>query len=143
MSWIEDVKGEIKELDVSVKNLRKFAFVVGVILIIVSLWMLLRGFLTLMYYFLASIGMLLIAAGAFSPNRLTVFYRIWMGVAFSMGWIVSRGLLVMIFYFVIIPIGLLSRMFGKEFIDKRFKYGENSYWIKKNMDRKTNYEKMY
>lgn len=143
MSWIEDVRSELKDLDVSKKSLRKFAFLVGAIVFVIPFWILFRGFLHPAYYFAVIAGLLLIVTGVFYPHRLTNFYRVWMGLAFAIGWVVSRILLMIIFYFVIMPIGLTARIFGKEFLDKNMSIRKDSYWIKKDIGRKANYEKMY
>ena len=43
-----------------------------------------------------------------------------MGIAFAIGWIVSRAILILLFYFVVTPIGIIARFFGKKFIDISF-----------------------
>lgn len=143
MSWIEDVRLELKELDSSPKSLRKFAFLIGLIVLIISFWFSLRYFSPFIYYFLGIIGMLLIVMGVFSPQGLKGIYKLWMGMAFAIGWVVSRILLMIIFYLVIMPVGLLARILGKEFLDKNMSIRKDSYWIKKDIGRKANYEKMY
>lgn len=143
MSWIEDVRLELKELDSSPKSLRKFAFLVGVIVLVISFWLSLRYFSPFIYYFLGIIGMVLIVMGVFFQKGLKGIYKLWMGLAFAIGWVVSRILLMIIFYFVIMPIGLAARIFGKEFLDKEPRSRKDSYWVERDASRKANYEKMY
>ena len=143
MNWISDVKLELKELDTSVKSLRKFAFLVGAIFLLIAFLIWLRGHAQFAYYLFGSIGILLIITGLLFPHVLKNIYRLWMGMAFAIGWLVSRILLMAIFYFVIAPIGLAALILGKEFLDIKMGDGRESYWIKRNIDRKTNYEKMY
>lgn len=42
-----------------------------------------------------------------------------------------------------LPIGLVARLLGKEFLDIEMKKERESYWIKRDMGKKTDYEKMY
>lgn len=143
MSWIEDIRLELKELDSSPKSLRKFGFLVGGIVLVISFWLSLRYFFPFICYSLGIIGMLLIVMGVFPPKGLKGIYKLWMGMAFAIGWVVSRILLIMIFYLVIMPVGLLARILGKEFLDKNMRIRNDSYWIKKDIGKKANYEKMY
>lgn len=143
MSWIEDVRSELKDLDVSQKSLRKFAFLVGIIVLVISFWLSLRYFSPFIYYFLGIIGILLIVMGVFFSPRVKGIYKLWMGMAFAIGWLVSRILLMAIFYLVIMPVGLLARILGKEFLDKKMRIRKDSYWVKRDIGRKANYEKMY
>jgi len=143
MSWIEDIRLELKELDSSPKSLRKFGFLIGGIVLVISFWLSLRYFPPFICYSLGIIGVVLIVTGVFSPQGLKGIYKLWMGMAFAIGWVVSRILLIMIFYLVIMPVGLLARILGKEFLDKNMRIRNDSYWIKKDIGKKANYEKMY
>lgn len=143
MSWISDVRQEISELDTSVKSLRKFAFVIGLAFLLIAAGMWLSGTSHLRMFVLVGMGGLLILSGAICPGVLAGIYRIWMGVALALGWVVSRILLCLIFYLVIAPIGLLARLSGKEFLMKNTGQRRESYWIRKDQSKKRNYEKMY
>lgn len=143
MSWISDIQSEIKELDVSKNSIRKFAFLVGGIFIIITIWMLMNSFSRFSPYLFSIIGMLLMLAGTFFPYTLKNIYKLWMAMAFTMGWFVSRILVMVIFYLVVMPIGLTARIFGKKFLDEKMEEGRDSYWIKKNTNNTVNYEKMY
>lgn len=140
MSWIRDVAHELKELDVSKKSLRKFGIVIGIILItivIIFLWNSVSWKVLLL-----TLGGILLLNGIFIPNSLKDIYKIWMGFAFALGWVVSRIILTILFVFILTPIGLLAKIFGKEFIDLNFNKKNNSYWIPKK-DSPVDYEKMY
>jgi hypothetical protein len=143
MSWIEDIRLELKELDSSPKSLRKFGFLIGGIVLVISFWLSLRYFSPFICYSLGIIGVVLIVTGVFSPQGLKGIHKLWMGMAFAIGWVVSTILLTMIFYLVIMPVGLLARILGKEFLDKNMRIRNDSYWIKKDIGKKANYEKMY
>lgn len=143
MNLIEDVKSGLRELDTSKGSLRRFAFFVGTIFLIISFWIWLQGYVQFLCYFIGSLGILLIITGIFFPSALKNVYIVWMGIAFANGWFISRILLILIFYFVMLPIGLVARLLGKEFLDIEMKKERESYWIKRDMGKKTDYEKMY
>jgi len=142
MSWISDVRSELKGLDTSRKSLRNFGLLVGCILIAIAVLFYLRGKHPMAAYICGPIGLFLIAGGALFPGGLRGIYRPWMGFAFALGWIVSRVLLSMLFYLVVTPTGLVARLSGKEFLDINMKRKKESYWIKKK-DSAIQYEKMY
>ena len=143
MSWIEDVGEQIRKLDLSKKNLRRFGLLVGFIMLVLAGWMFLKDRLLIFRYLLGSVGLLLILLGATSPSTLRGFYRVWMGFAFAIGWIVSRMLLLILFVFVISPIGFIVRLFKKPLLNIDFDEKMESYWVRKKEAKKINYEKMY
>jgi hypothetical protein len=136
MSWISDVRSEINQLDMSKKNLKKFAFLVGLVLLIMALALKLRIILGIP-------GLLLIGLGFSFPAALKPVYKVWMGLSFAIGWIISRLILIILFFLVISPIGMIIRLMGIKPIDIDIKGKKDSYWIHKNQDKKANYEKMY
>ncbi len=142
MSWISDVRSELKGLDTSKKSLRSFGLLVGLILMAIAVLFYLRHKHPMVAYVCGPIGVFLAAGGALFPGALQGIYRAWMGFAFALGWVVSRVLLTLLFYLVVTPTGLIAKLFGKEFMDIDMKKKKESYWIKKK-DSAVNYEKMY
>ena len=47
------------------------------------------------------------------PRALTLLYRPWMRLAEALGWLNTRILLILIYYLVVTPIGLVMRLFGR------------------------------
>lgn len=142
MSWIKDVSYELSKLDFSVKSLRKFGITVGGIFVLIGLWFLDQNIFEVTKYILLVVGIILLLGGLFSPKKLNNIYKVWMGFAFVLGWVMSRVILSVLFVFVITPIGFLAKIFGKEFLDIKFNDNKSSYWIPKE-SKDTNYEKMY
>ena len=68
-----------------------------------------------------------------------------MGFALILGSIMTRVILSVLFYLVITPIGLISKLSGKDFLDLKFDKSVSSYWIprKKIIFEKANYEKQF
>ncbi len=142
MSWIKDVAHELKGLDVSRKSLIKFGIMIGGILLLLSLLFMYKQILVQLRVIFFTVGAYLFVAGMIFPERLKTTYKLWMGFAFALGWIVSRIILTILFIFVMTPIGLIAKLFGKKFLDIERKDGKNSYWIEKE-HKQIDYEKMY
>jgi hypothetical protein len=142
MSWIKDVKEELKVLDISKKPLRNFGLLVGGIFCLLGFWIYYSSQSFIGIIFL-SIGALLLIFGLLLPKSLSGVYKIWMGLAFALGWVMSRVLLTLLFYFVITPIGFAAKIFGKKFMDVDYKVKKESYWIIKSSNKKIDYSKMY
>ena len=143
MSWISDVRDEIKNLDVNTKSLRKFGLSVGAVFCLLALWMFLKNHFPLALSILGIVGVLLMVMALTIPKALKEIYKVWMGMAFAIGWVVSRIILAILFFLVVTPIGFIAQLFGKEFMDIRKNKRRNTYWIKRNERKKINYEKMY
>jgi len=143
MSWISDVNSELKHLKVSSRELRKFSYLVG------SVLMLLGGAGLFKHWSVSVVAAVwlgaaaLMACGVLNPMLLRRVYLVWMGFAFALGWIVSRVILIFLFYLVITPIGMIARLIGKKFIDITFPGETESYWVSREGSKKTNYEKMF
>ena len=142
MSWINDVKTEIASLELSKKKLRNFGLLVGGIFLVISILFFLKDNNVMPYIFLI-IGGILFLFGAFSPQLLKTTYKIWMGFSFAIGWVISRILLMILFYIIVTPIGLISKLIKKEFLKLRFKSKKDSYWVIKPGDKQIDYTKMY
>lgn len=74
-------------------------------------------------------------------------YRLWMGLSFVMGWIMTRVILIVLFYGVVTPIALLARLFGKRFLDTSYRMqSRRSYWREREKETNTEmtrYEKQF
>ena len=55
----------------------------------------------------------------------------WMKLAFILGWVMTRVILSLFFYFVLTPIGILLRIGGKDLLDTKINKEAKSYWIKR------------
>ena len=69
-----------------------------------------------------------------------------MGFSFVMSWIMTRVILIVLFYGVVTPIALLARLFGKRFLDMSYHApSRQSYWRKQAEEtaEKTRYEKQF
>ena len=133
---------ELKSIKSSRKDLKNFGFAIGFILLIIGLFLFVRGKDLFVYFF--SIGSVLIILGGIAPLILKPFYKIWMIFAVIIGWIMTRIILSVLFFSIITIIGLFTRLIGKDFLNLKSKSNE-SYWNIRNKERELNqdYEKQF
>jgi multisubunit Na+/H+ antiporter MnhG subunit len=142
MSWIEDVNYELNKIDSSKRSLRKFGITVGIVFLLISIWIYLQYTQNFIVLALGVFASFLIISGIIKPQILKNLNKYWMGLAFILGWFVSRFLLTLLFLFVLTPIALVAKLFGKDFLNISVKEQKDTYWIKKSL-KNENYEKMY
>jgi len=121
---------EVGHLDTSRPSLRKFGLVVGgVFLAIATVIAWRRGWdLAGLPTWLGTPGALLVATGLVAPAALRSVYRVWMGLAFVLGFIMTRVILTLVFVLMMVPIGFLLRLVGKEVLDRKQDPAAVSYW---------------
>jgi hypothetical protein len=67
-------------------------------------------------------------AGYLRPGFIRPMYVVWMALAFPIGWTISHLLLLVVYYLVLTPIGLLMRLVGYDPMNRQFDRAANSYW---------------
>jgi len=143
MSLISDVTHELRALDTSRNRLRRAAYSVGLVLLAASALLAWRGRAPGAREGTLIAGSFLILAGTAFPAWLRPAYRVWMGLAFTLGWFVSRILLTVLFALAVTPIGLVGRLVGKRFLETTADPTRDSYWERRDPARRVDYEKMY
>lgn len=61
------------------------------------------------------------------PASLVLLYKPWMKFAQLAQWVNTRIILLLLYYLVILPIGLLRRLLGKDSMDRKFDASAASY----------------
>jgi predicted PurR-regulated permease PerM len=125
------------------RELRKFALTVGTVFGILGGLFLWRGKAPYPYFLV--IAAALILAGLIRPRALRPVHRVWMGLARAMSWVMTRVILVILFFAVVTPIGLVARMLGKDFLNLKFDNNAGTYWIYREAEEEDpeRYEKQY
>ena len=134
---------EIKNIKSGKRELRQFGITIAVVLGLLSSWFLWRG--KEGGYLLAIIALLFLALGLFLPNLMKPLQKLWMTLAVLLGWLMTRVILIFLFYLVVTPIGLLARICGKDFLNRKFNEEAQSYWIPREATAsdKKNYENQF
>ncbi len=133
---------EIRNIKSNKKDLKSFGLTIGIVfLIITGILFYVENNLSSNFIYLA---IFFIFSGIIFPIILKPLYFIWMMFAVILGWIMTRVILSITYYFIITPITILSKIFGKDFLDIKKQAINGSYWNArpKNNDIK-NYEKQF
>jgi hypothetical protein len=112
---------------------RRSALLVAAVLLLVAGWNFYRGRMTVVVIF-ASIGAALVAAGLFVPPAARAFHVAWMRLAVALGHVNSRVLLTLMYYLVVTPYGLVTRLAGRDPLRRRGAR-EESYWVERKTTR--------
>jgi|SRR5438552_9989082 len=138
------LREEIKQLKTGAQELRRFGLLVGAVFTLLGVWFWWRG-KGRYPYFLAP-GAVLLGLGAGAPRALRLIYVGWMSLAFLLGFAVSNILLTLFFYVIVTPVGLLARLAGKDFLNRKLDGQTGSYWIMRDRsvpEQKKNYEQQF
>ena len=77
---------------------------------------------------LASLAILLGIGGLIRPRMLWFVFIAWLCLAFPIGWLVSQATLVILFYGVFTPLGLIFRLCGRDVLARGRPEDYNSCW---------------
>jgi hypothetical protein len=130
-------KGQAAEV-VTNAQARKTALVVAAVLALVSAFSFYRHHQTRAVV-LAALSLALLLTGLLVPPLARGFHRAWMRLAYVLGYVNSRILLFVMFYGIVTPYGLLSRLFGRDVLNRRGK-GSESYWTVREKTRQSRAE---
>ena len=137
------IHADLKKLKTGDLDLRKFGLTVGGAFIFLGVLLLLRHRPS--YLALCGAGALLMAFGAIWPRALKYVYIAWMALAFALGFVMSNVILTLFFFLLVTPIGLLARLFQKDFLARKCDKRAASYWIQCGKEAKTanTYERQF
>lgn len=142
-NMIHDIRHEIQHINASRSALRNFAFVLGLLLLSMGILSWYRD-RPLWFAFVAG-GLLLSALAFVKPHWIRPVYFVAAGIAAVIGYFLSRLILFVVFAFVLTPIALLVRLFGKDPMQRRLDPKAGTYWITREKKTKTleEYERLF
>jgi len=134
---------DLKKLKTGARDLRKFGLTVGGVFVLLGVLFLLRDRSS--YPFFLGAGAALMALGVLWPRALKYAYIPWMALAFTLGFVMSNVILTLFFFVLVTPIGLLARLFQKDFLARKWDKQAASYWIQCPREIKTaeSYERQF
>ncbi len=112
---------------------RKSALLVAAVLLGIAAWNLYRGRTTVVAIF-GALGAALVVAGLFVPPAARAFHVGWMRFAVALGHVNSRVLLTLVYYLIVTPYGVVSRLVRRDPLRRRGKVG-GSYWVERKTTR--------
>ncbi len=123
---MNDIIIEIKNIKETKKDLMKFGVSVGIVLLVISALLFWNEKNSYLYF--SIIGILLTILGIFYPASLRPINKVWMSFAIVLGWVMTRVILIILFYIVLTPIGIIAKIFRKNFLELKIDKSINSYW---------------
>lgn len=114
--------------EITKKQLRSFGLTVGGIFAGIGVWPLLIHSAEPRWWSLIIAGALLLPAAIY-PHSLVWPYKGWMALGHVMGWINTRIILGIVFYFVVTPIGIFRRWLGKDPMGQHLRPDLESYRV--------------
>jgi len=117
------------------KQARNTALIVSGVLLLIAAWNFYRGRMSVVAI-LGGIGIALLIMGLFVPPLARKFHVVWMKLAGILGYVNSRILLFFLFYLVITPYGLVSRLLRRDPLVRRGK-PKSTYWVPRKASRQT------
>ena len=134
---------EIKNIKSEKSDFRKFGITIGLFLMILAGFLFWRGRES--FEILLVSGIVLFVLGLTIPIILKPIYWIWMVLAVILGWIMTRVILGLLFYVVITPIGLFSRLSRSKFRNLNWDKSKDTYWNYRTTKQLTNedYERQF
>ena len=110
------------------KEQRKFGLLMAAAIIVLGLirWAF-HGFnvFPINFFIVASVFLIL---GLLLPKALKPVFDIWLRFAVVLNWFMTRLFLTVAFYLLIVPIGIIFRLFGEDPMKRKWKPESDSYW---------------
>ena len=134
---------EIKKIKMEKSDLRKFGILIGVILGLLGGYLIWRKNEYSYCYFIFS--SFFIITGLLFPRLLNPIYRIWMSFAIVMGWVMTRVILIFLYFVILTPIAFIARIARENMLELEFSRKSVTYWKpKKYIDSKeSDFEKQF
>ena len=107
---------------------RSFGLLFFIVFFIIGLWPL-KNDLELNYIFIG-ISIIFLILGLMNSKILTPLNKIWVKFGELLGRIIAPIVMAIIYFFILTPISLILRIFGKDLLNLKFSK-EKSYWAKR------------
>jgi len=128
-TWVQVIAGELAAVKSGPGDLRKFGITMTVAVAALGGLLLWRHHGRPEYFFWVAGAFLALALVA--PVALRPVQRMWMAFAIALGWVMTRVILVIVFYLGVTPVALIARLSRKRFLDLGFEPERASYWIRR------------
>ena len=114
---------------INIGSNKSFGLVFFIFFLIISIYPLIND--QSIRYWALIVSIIFLIFGLLNSKILTPLNKLWFKFGIFLGKIISPLIMSIIFFFVVTPIGLLMKLFGKDVLN--LKYNNNkSYWIEKN-----------
>ena len=83
------------------------------------------------FIWFSGIGSIILILSLLYPRLLRPIKQVLDMIIFSIKWLITMVSMVIVFYLIITPLGILLRFFKKDLLDQKIKKGVPSYWMEK------------
>jgi hypothetical protein len=128
MAVDKEYKNKLAEL----KRLKEFGVLMAAVLTMISAFLLWKGKPTTIYTL--AVATLFLVPAYLSPTILKPVEKLWLAFGEKMSMVMTTVLLVLTYYLLMTPIGLLLRVMGKDLLDQKLEPEAKSYWKKIEVD---------
>jgi hypothetical protein len=137
------LREQIKNIKSEKSELRNFGITVGIVLGLLGSLFLWREKNFYSYFLISSAVLILL--GLIFPILLKPIHKVWMTLAVTLGWVMTRVILGILFYLVLTSIKFLATLFGTRFLDLKMDNSKKSYWIHREPRefKKSEYERQF
>lgn len=113
----------------SKRDLKTFAIIWSLIFLAVAVWPLFDAAEVRMWAL--SVMALFLLTAFLAPALLRPFYIVWMKLGEAIGNVISRVIMLILFYGMFTPIALVLKLLGKDLLGKKLDKKSASYWVKR------------
>jgi len=137
------LKDDINKIPLDRRSLRNFGLLMAIVLLLAGGWLWWKA--SASWPWVAGASALLAVIGFASPGILKPLYRGWMIFAVILGWVMTRVIFTVVYYFVLTPIAFLGRAFGEQFLQLKKSTEATSYWVRRTGPprQKSDYERQF
>ena len=128
-TWGNVIAEELRTVRSGRGDLRKFGITMAVALAALGGLFLWRGKGGTTYFF--GLAGAFLVLGLAIPAVLRPVQKAWMAFAVVLGWVMTRVILVVLFYVGVTPVALIARIVGKRFLGLGFEPDKPSYWVRR------------
>ena len=108
---------------------RSFGILFFLVLLGFGLWPLTKELSPNIYLIIISVVFLVL--GLLNSKLLSPLNEIWIKFGEILGRIIAPLIMALVYFFILTPISLLVRAFGKDLLGLKYSKQQNSYWIKR------------
>jgi len=107
---------------------KSFGIIFSIVFLVISIWPLLQG--SPIRFWALFIALIFLALAFLKQKLLKPLNNAWIKFGETLGKIIAPIIMALIFFFILTPISLIVRMFGKDLLKLKMS-NDNSYWIKR------------
>ena len=111
------------------ENNKGFGLLFFAVFLIIGLWPITNGENPRIIFFLFALIFLIL--GLINSKILTPLNKFWIKLGEILGMIIAPVVMILIYFFILTPVSLIVRIFGKDLLGLKFLKESESYWIKR------------